>query len=54
MKKVTLSGGGLEYVHSDEDKQVKENLKAVKKASDLKDSDVKNLVYQLAKQANLI
>jgi hypothetical protein len=54
MKKRTLKNGGIEYTKSDEETTSKDKLKAVKKPSDLKDSDVKELVYLLAKKNNLI
>ncbi len=54
MKKTTLKSGAIEYLPTEEEKTSKEKYKAAKKASDLTDSDLKDLVYKLAKKANLL
>jgi len=54
MKKIIHPSGAIEYVDTQEEKESKEKYKTKKKGSDLTDSEVRNLVYLLAKKENLI
>ena len=53
-KKINLPGGAVEVVDTPEEKQSKNRLKTRKKASDLSDAEVKELVFEIAKKLNLI
>ncbi len=54
MKKIVIKGGAIEYIPTEEELVSKDKFKAKKKASDLTDSDIKELVFKLAKKANLL
>ena len=54
MKRTIVPGGAIEYIPTDEEKTSKKKYKARKKASDLTDADLKELVYALAKRFNLL
>ena len=54
MKKIILPNGAIEYVDTEEEKESKKKFKAKKKASDLTDIDIKELVFKLAKKANIL
>ena len=53
MDRIKLPNGGIEYRQSKKDKEIRDNHKG-KKAGDLSSSDVKELVYELAKRAGII
>lgn len=53
-KKINLPGGAIEIVDTPEEKQSKDKLKTRKKASDLTDTEIKELVFEIAKKLNLI
>lgn len=53
MKKITYKSGAVEYVPDESEQKIKDKYQG-KKAKDLTDSQVKELVYELAKRANLI
>ena len=54
MKKTITKGGAIELIETAEEKAGKDKYKAVKKAADLSSSQMKDLVYVLAKRANLL
>ena len=54
MNRNILKSGAIEYVATEEEKASKEKHKTKKSGKDLTDAQVKDLVYQLAKKANLI
>ena len=54
MKRIVLPNGAIEYRDTAEEMESKENLKAKKKASDLTDTDAKELIFKLAKKFNLL
>lgn len=53
-QKINLPSGAVEIVDTPEEKQSKNKHKTKKKASDLTDAEVKELVFQIAKKLNLI
>lgn len=53
-QKVKHLSGAVEIVDTPQEKQSKDKLKTRKKASDLTDAEVKELVFELAKKFNLI
>lgn len=53
-QKVKHPSGAVEIVDTPEEKQSKNKLKTRKKAADLTDADVKELVFEIAKKLNLI
>ena len=54
MDKITLPGGAIEYRDTADEKASKEKYKAKKKAADLTNKDMQELIYKLAKLANLL
>lgn len=54
MKTITHKSGATEKVADDNELASKDKYKEKKKASDLSGSDVKELVYEMAKLHNLI
>lgn len=53
-EKYIHSSGAVEKIDTVQEKQSKEKLKTRKKASDLTDAEIKELVFELAKKFNLI
>lgn len=53
-ERIEYSSGAVEYIDTAEEKQSKEKHKAKKKAADLTDAEVKELVFKIAKKLNLI
>ncbi len=53
-KKIILPSGAVEIVDTPEEIQSKDKLKTKKKASDLTDAQVKELIFEIAKKLNLI
>jgi len=49
-----MKSGGLEFIPDAKEKESKDKLKTKKKGSDLSDAQVKELVFELARRANLI
>jgi len=54
MRKITHKNGTIEFVPDEQEQASKDKLKTKKKGSDLSSAEVKDLVYELAKRANLI
>ena len=54
MKRVELPSGSYEYIDSPEEKLIKSKVKDKKAANDLTDTQVKDLVYIMAKKQGLI
>ncbi len=54
MKKIKLPSGAIEYVDTAEEKESKKKYRTKKKPSDLTDAQVKELVFALARRANLL
>jgi len=54
MEKRQLQSGAYEYSDTVEEKDSKKKYKAKKKSADLSNKDLQELVYALAKRANLI
>jgi len=44
----------IEFIDTDEEEKSKDKYKTKKKGSDLTDAQIKDLVFELAKRANLI
>lgn len=53
-EKITYPNGTIEIIDTPEEKQSKDKLKMRKKASDLTDTEIKELVFEIAKKLNLI
>ena len=54
MRKIKHTSGAIEIVLTEEEIQLKDKLKAKKKAADLTDTDIKDLIWHLAKEAKLL
>ena len=54
MQKIILPNGAIEYTDTPAEKESKKKYKAKKKPADLATKDLQELVYKLAKLANLI
>ena len=54
MDRIKHQSGAIEYVPGKKEKDSKEKYKTVKKAADLTDTQVKELVYKLAKLNKII
>ncbi len=54
MRKYLMPSGAIEYRDTEEEKESKDKFKDKKKASDLTDTDVREIVFKLAKQAHLL
>jgi len=53
-KKIILPNGSIEYVDTPKEGESKKKYKAKKKATDLTTKDLQELVYELARRANLL
>lgn len=53
-QKIIHPSGAIELIDTPQERQSKEKLKTAKKATDLSDAEVKELVFELAKKFNLI
>ncbi len=53
-KTIKHANGAVEIVDTPDEKQSKNKLKTRKKAADLTDAEVKELVFEIAKKLNLI
>jgi len=54
MKTIIHNSGAIERVDDENEEKSKEKYKTKKKGSDLTDAQIKDLVFELAKRANLI
>lgn len=54
MRKITLPNGAIQWIDTEEEKTSKKKYKAKKKPADLTNKDLQELVYELAKRANLL
>lgn len=53
-RKITNPSGAIEIIDTAEEKQSKEKFKAIKKAEDLTNKEIGELVYEIAKKLNLL
>jgi len=54
MRKIIYPSGAIEYVDTEEEANSKEKYKTKKEPADLTIQDLQELIYELAKRANLI
>lgn len=54
MRKISTKGGGIEFVYSKEEKDIKKVFKKAKKAVKLTDDERDKILFEICKKLNLI